>query len=1126
MADVQPTQEASKKDEKLRGISKSIIIGIGGTGHQILLDVRKRLIEKYSSLDRIPIVSFLQIDTSGDDLKPTSKYEERVNLDPSDKIHASVQGVQSLRESLERYPHLQDWLDPRALSGDIDQGAGAVRARGRLALFWNFDKISSAIAGRFQQVNSDDSRKNARDAHDTPLVVGEETSVYIVGSLLGGTGSGMFLDVAYIVRNRIADNPLVDIIGILTIPPSNLAYGSDKRPNAYAALLELNHYTDNSTVFVAQYGKNLPHIKDSRPPFKYCYLMDLTNGNINIEVDSLTQMVGHNIFLDLTSEFQYRKRQNRDNFNQYLIVPDPLECPQNFMSMGLSAIHFPKDKVKSACANRLAADILTTWTTPIKATNIPDFTQQELGRLGLLRDEIVNQLTMHQVERGEYLRDALNQEWTKVNRRYETGYPSHGKVQSFLDAAEQQIGQRLVESDPNPRVQEKRRENMGDYWRQLQTNLNALIPAKSNALEEWVSQMVNDSAHRHGVAKDALGRAADMIAAIQKKMLSDSEAAKERMKSLKDKRDVSLGKIDRYAKDFIMGKIPGATRKSIDEEKERFVTAAKQGHQLSLDIAVGQCALEFYGVILSFISRLQQELARYIQAVERLHKQFEEDEVEIVNRPVHVVGDVIFNNHDIDERYEYYVGGKLKKENVGEFLSRQVVSNACSSILKNLGEENSLYALRGIDEKRLREAILGPCFEPFKPIDTESVLEKFFGRYKRENGEASQTLRRVIALSTPFINAGTNDSDYQHSEDKEQRVYGVMNGSEPQSPHETTFRELLKANVEGLSAQNLIHSDEPHQVCFLQERAAFPLRVLANIKVYWHAYHNARTQGVSANPMHTRKDVREWVRIDPPTLEERKSAWETFVIGWMSGVITEETDQVVTVSGSRKQTTFSVTYLDNFGLPGSDTLGRLQEIYGPAKVNNEEAYVSSPPSEARDIIYKLCDDPTLKTQVENTIERQLQEWGGEKFAAKVFIEMKKRFGRLCFYKNLQFVISGRDKGDSPVLGYMVQKGLPIPDTATLERYEKEFEGGGGGNGKPSSLPSQLKCSCGAAIEAEFQVCPACESPLCSNPECKKPLKPEWKRCPHCKTPVAAAGPLTCPKGHPMEPGWTACPECE
>ena len=49
------------EDGRLRGISRSLIIGVGGTGHQIMLDIRKRLVDKYGALDKLPIVTFLAI---------------------------------------------------------------------------------------------------------------------------------------------------------------------------------------------------------------------------------------------------------------------------------------------------------------------------------------------------------------------------------------------------------------------------------------------------------------------------------------------------------------------------------------------------------------------------------------------------------------------------------------------------------------------------------------------------------------------------------------------------------------------------------------------------------------------------------------------------------------------------------------------------------------------------------------------------------------------------------------------------------------------------------------------------------------------------------------------------------
>ena len=139
------TVTAQADEGRLRGISRSVIIGVGGTGHQIILAVRKRLIEKYGSLDKLPIVGFALLDTDQAIFSKNPDYDDAVNLDSADKIHCSVHGVDNLRKNLRDHPHLRNWLDPRVLTGDIDQGAGAVRARGRLAYFWNYATIARKL---------------------------------------------------------------------------------------------------------------------------------------------------------------------------------------------------------------------------------------------------------------------------------------------------------------------------------------------------------------------------------------------------------------------------------------------------------------------------------------------------------------------------------------------------------------------------------------------------------------------------------------------------------------------------------------------------------------------------------------------------------------------------------------------------------------------------------------------------------------------------------------------------------------------------------------------------------------------------------------------------------------------
>jgi hypothetical protein len=425
--------KANTDDQKLRGVSRSLIIGVGGTGHKIMLDVRERLLQKYGSLDKLPIVSFLLLDTDQAIFGKNPNYSDAANLDNADKIHMSVYGVENLRRNLREYPHLRDWLDPRTLSGDIHQGAGAVRARGRLAFFWNYDTISKRIQEEAVEITKDSSKAAAIK---NGLQVSEGVTIYIVGSLLGGTGSGIFLDLAYAAKDLMKSQRMLETVGIFSIPPNTSAVAVDNRPNAYASLLELNHYTDASTSFTAQYKADQPGIENADPPFRYTYLVDTSSPSANLgSVDRLVEMVGHSMFLDLTSEFQRQKKSNRDNFDQFLTNPDDLGCPQNYLSMGLAAIHFPKEKVLGACSARLARQIVTRWTEPLqRVANIGAFTETEIGRLGLDPTEVQRQITIVSAESGELLRDAANAYWSSVNRQYETAYPGHGRVVEFLTA--------------------------------------------------------------------------------------------------------------------------------------------------------------------------------------------------------------------------------------------------------------------------------------------------------------------------------------------------------------------------------------------------------------------------------------------------------------------------------------------------------------------------------------------------------------------------------------------------------------------------------------------------------------------------------------------------------------------
>jgi len=997
------------EDQKLRGISRSLMIAVGGTGHKILLDVRQRMIQKYGSLDKLPIVSFLLLDTDQAIFGKNPNYSDAANLDNADKIHCSVHGVEQLRRNLREYPHLRDWLDPRTLSGDIHQGAGAVRARGRLALYWNYDTIARRLEEEYTEITKDASKAIAIK---NGMQVSEGVTVYIVGSLLGGTGSGMFLDLAYTVKELFKDQRMLEIIGIFGIPPNTAAVAVDNRPNAYASLLELNHYTDISTTFTAQYKPDQPGIENADPPFRYTYLVDTSSPAANLgSVDKMVEMVGHSVFLDLTSEFQRQKKSNRDNFDQFLTSPDDLGCAQNYLAMGLAAIHFPKDKVLHACASRLARQILTRWTEPLaRVSNVGAFAEQELGRLGLDPENIQRGIQVANIESGELLRDVALAYWNGVNRSYGAAYPGHDNVGAFLMARQEEHQSRFTDTDPNPDILSKQRANLGEYLFQMQQNLRGTIPAKENALRNFISECVNDPNRRHGVARAFLDHAVERFRAYATELGRMRDEAQPTLAPIAESRDTQVSEMNRLAKDAMLSLIMGAKRKEIDEKKEEYLTRARQWETTLLDIRTAEHAIYFYTGMLGVLENLKTEMDAYIERMKGLEAFFHKEEQTAVENPVDVNGLVIFDrgqrqekengqvtyvNGDIDKRYTAYVGN-------GSDPGNATVNTTSADILSELGTSGNIYGLRDADLNRVRSGIIGRCRVVFKAVEQEAVLEKFFERFGVGTDRAIEELRRIHALSQPFIHLAENAPNYKHHQNKSQTIVGVMHGSEPRSEAEGVFNKMLKETVQGIRDGQITNAGEPHQVLFLRERASFPLRLLEGMENYQFAYEQAKAAGASANPIHTRRDVKEWLRIAPPSFEDQKGAWQTFCVGWAMGVIAEEKDTRYTAAGARETIKFIASYRDRFGMAKTDPLGTFISITGDlAKLmqaaETEAEQSNRPPREAREMVLLLCDQRQLKEQIDRGIQAKLVEQGvqlmGQQLLAHVEQQNARNFGR-------------------------------------------------------------------------------------------------------------------------------------
>ena len=444
--------------------------------------------------------------------------------------------------------------------------------------------------------------------------------------------------------------------------------------------------------------------------------------------------------------------------------------------------------------------------------------------------------------------------------------------------------------------------------------------------------------------------------------------------------------------------IATAKRREIDEQKDVYLTVTRRYDADALDIRAAGAAIVFYAQLMSTVSTLRAEMDRYVERMEALRARFEKAERHAVQEPVDVNGEVLFNpgrretdaatgldryvDGDIDERYGFYVGN-------GQDGANPVVNNLVADILDALGTHNDIWGMRDGEITRLSQVILEHAQAVFKPVAEESVLDKFYAKYGLETDRTVQTLRRVAALSQPFLHLQENAPNYTHNMNKEQTIVGVLHGATPRTESEQRFQAMITESVQGVKDQQITNSNEPDQVLFLHERAAFPLRLLQGMDSYRYAYDQVKSQGAAANPIHTRTDVKEWVRIAPPSFEDQREAWRTFVVGWASGVVAEEQEARYTSVGTRTQTRFVANYVDKFGMPKTDALGGFNTVETPiAGFKAESNNADRPPLEARDIIQRLCDDRRMQAQIAAAIDERLRGEGARSLGDRLVAHAK------------------------------------------------------------------------------------------------------------------------------------------
>jgi hypothetical protein len=127
-------------------MAKKIVIGVGGTGLEVLRCLRRRIIEDYPDrgFAQFPRLGFLYIDTdpgaveiSDDNRKRWEVMGRSIELTPTEYIIIQAPAIGRILENLPSYPQVRDWLPILQLKGmdtvaKDTPGAQQIRALGRM----------------------------------------------------------------------------------------------------------------------------------------------------------------------------------------------------------------------------------------------------------------------------------------------------------------------------------------------------------------------------------------------------------------------------------------------------------------------------------------------------------------------------------------------------------------------------------------------------------------------------------------------------------------------------------------------------------------------------------------------------------------------------------------------------------------------------------------------------------------------------------------------------------------------------------------------------------------------------------------------------------------------------------
>jgi hypothetical protein len=533
----------------------TIFLGVGGLAARTLLTLHQRIESRFGDPAALPALQFLLFETDAESLK-TATDAGQAPL-PNDSAV-----LLPLRQSAD-YRSAQDgrfhWLSRRWIY-NIPRNAQTqgLRPLGRLALVDNMERAIEQVTRVIRAAAGPAGIAAAAAATGLPFRH-PAPRVFIVSSTTGGTGSGMALDLGYLVRQVLRELQLPDdaVCGVL-------AHCTGRNPqtrelstaNAHALLGELNHYADRHHFYPGDPAVGLASCGAEDRPFNHAYLVhlgeELDADGFAAAVDTLATYLYHNSVTTAAAFFdQCRAAQAADKSSA---GADP-----TLRTFGICQLGFSPDDLPRSAADDLCCDLITRWRgaelnqpasgsaslsdpTSLLATQFTrGISAEELRATVVARAEAAA-MTLHQVvdrfrtvlaermgnDRPSYLLAALGELLNNLDRA-----PSTQGRSGFL--ARTPPAKVLVEAlDAMIRYQGAADSHRLCLESALEVPVREMAAAAGAEMQQWLLGLVNSPEHRLAGAQQMADGLAEHLRGLSNRAGEAIRAATEQLRSLKE----------------------------------------------------------------------------------------------------------------------------------------------------------------------------------------------------------------------------------------------------------------------------------------------------------------------------------------------------------------------------------------------------------------------------------------------------------------------------------------------------------------------------------------------------------------------------------------------------------------